>query len=104
VSKTLVPVNSVYADEVDCPEGEESVAWMLLTSEVVMTIEDARQILHWYSYWLTKLNGKSQVDSEGWSISWSLLVMLDVADNGVKCYCDLNSSIVNNFSNLSFCL
>jgi Transposase DDE domain len=45
-----LPVYAVYADEVDCPEGEEPVSWMLLTSEVVTTIEDARKILRWYSY------------------------------------------------------
>jgi hypothetical protein len=45
-----LPVYAVYADEVDCPEGEEPVSWMLLTSEVVATIEDARKILRWYSY------------------------------------------------------
>jgi hypothetical protein len=45
-----LPVYAVYADEVDCPEGGEPVSWMLLTSEVVTTIEDALKILRWYSY------------------------------------------------------
>ena len=49
-AKQELPVYAVYADEVDCPEGEESVSWMLLTSELVTTIEDARKILRWYSY------------------------------------------------------
>ena len=49
-TKQELPVYAVYADEVDCPEGEESVSWMLLTSELVTTIEDARKILRWYSY------------------------------------------------------
>jgi hypothetical protein len=45
-----LPVYAVYADEVDCPEGEEPVSWMLLTSEVVSSIEQAKTILRWYSY------------------------------------------------------
>jgi hypothetical protein len=36
VDKEL-PVYVVYADEVDCPEGEEPVSWTLLTSEIVTT-------------------------------------------------------------------
>ena len=43
-------VYAVYADEVDCPEGEEPVSWMLLTSEAVTTVEQALVILQWYSY------------------------------------------------------
>ncbi len=43
-------VYAVYADEVDCPEGEEPVSWMLLTSERVTTVEMAKTILRWYSY------------------------------------------------------
>jgi Transposase DDE domain len=45
-----LPVYAVYADEVDCPEGEEQVSWMLLTSEEVQTIAQAKTILRWYSY------------------------------------------------------
>ncbi|MEM9907509.1 MAG: IS4 family transposase [Cyanobacteria bacterium P01_D01_bin.44] len=43
-------VVAVYADEVDCPEGEEPVSWMLLTSEPVTTLEQAKTILRWYAY------------------------------------------------------
>ena len=43
-------VYAVYAHEVDCPEGEEPVSWMLLTSEPVTTVEQAQTILRWYSY------------------------------------------------------
>ena len=43
-------VVAVYADEVDCPEGEEPVSWMLLTSEPVTTLEQAKTILRWYTY------------------------------------------------------
>lgn len=43
-------VTAVYANEIDCPEGEEPVSWMLLTSEPVETIEQARTMLRWYSY------------------------------------------------------
>jgi hypothetical protein len=40
----------VYATEVNCPEGETPVEWMLLTTEVVADIEMASTILRWYSY------------------------------------------------------
>ena len=43
-------VYAVYADEVDCPEGEDPVSWMLLTSEPVTTVEQALTILRWYGY------------------------------------------------------
>ena len=43
-------VYAVYAIEVDCPQGETPVEWMLLTTEVVADIEMASMILRWYSY------------------------------------------------------
>jgi len=43
-------VYAVYATEVDCPEGETPVEWMLLTTEVVADIQTASTILRWYSY------------------------------------------------------
>lgn len=43
-------VYAVYAHEVDCPEGEEPVSWMLLTSEPVTTVEMAQTIVRWYGY------------------------------------------------------
>jgi hypothetical protein len=43
-------VYAVYATEVDCPEGETSIEWMLLTTEVVADIQTASTILRWYSY------------------------------------------------------
>ena len=43
-------VDAVYADEVDAPEGEEPVSWMLLTSEPVTSVEQALMILRWYGY------------------------------------------------------
>ena len=43
-------VYAVYATEVDCPEGETPVEWMLLTTEVVADIQMASTILRWYSY------------------------------------------------------
>lgn len=45
-----LPVYAVYATEVDCPDGETPVEWMLLTTEVVADIEMASTILRWYSY------------------------------------------------------
>ncbi len=45
-----LPVYAVYATEVDCPEGETPVEWMLLTTEVVAEIQTAAMILRWYSY------------------------------------------------------
>ncbi len=43
-------VYAVYAKEVDCPEGETPVEWMLLTTEVIADIQMASTILRWYSY------------------------------------------------------
>ena len=49
-ANSQLQVYAVYADEVDCPEGEEPVSWMLLTSEAVTTVEAALMILRWYGY------------------------------------------------------
>jgi hypothetical protein len=43
-------VHAVYATEIDCPEGETPVSWMLLTTEGVADIQTAATILRWYSY------------------------------------------------------
>jgi len=43
-------VYAVYATEINCPEGETPVEWMLLTTEVVADIQTAATILRWYSY------------------------------------------------------
>jgi len=43
-------VYAVYATEINCPEGETPVEWMLLTTEVVADIQMASTILRWYSY------------------------------------------------------
>ena len=45
-----IPIYAVYATEIDCPEGETPVEWMLLTTEVVADIHMASTILRWYSY------------------------------------------------------
>jgi hypothetical protein len=42
-------VYAVYAIEIDCPEGETPVEWMLLTTEVVADIQTVATILRWYS-------------------------------------------------------
>ena len=43
-------VYAVYACEIDQPEGEEAVAWMLLTTEKVSNSAQAATILRWYTY------------------------------------------------------
>ena len=43
-------VYAIYATEVDCPEGETPLEWMLLTTEVVADAQMAATILRWYSY------------------------------------------------------
>lgn len=45
-----VQVYPVYACEVDCPDGVTPLSWLLLTTEVVKTVEMATNILRWYSY------------------------------------------------------
>jgi hypothetical protein len=48
--RTPLPVYAVYATEIDCPEGETPLEWMLLTTEVVKELENAIKILRWYTY------------------------------------------------------
>ncbi len=43
-------VYAVYATELDCPEGETPLSWMLLTTEVVEDVLMAATILRWYTY------------------------------------------------------
>ena len=43
-------VYGIYATEVNPPEGEEPISWMLLTTEAVTTQAQAQTILRWYSY------------------------------------------------------
>ena len=46
-------IYAVYAEEIEPPEGEEAISWMLLTTENVATNSDALTILQWYTYrWL----------------------------------------------------
>jgi len=49
-NREALDVYAVYATEIDCPEGETSLEWMLLTTEVVDTVEIANTILRWYTY------------------------------------------------------
>ena len=41
---------AVYAREINAPEGCEAVEWMLLTTELLKTLQKATQILRWYTY------------------------------------------------------
>lgn len=43
-------VYAVYAQEINSPEPGEPVEWMLLTTELVTTHQEAAQILRWYTY------------------------------------------------------
>jgi hypothetical protein len=43
-------VSAVYATEIDCPEGETILSWMLLTTEVVEDVNLAATILRCYTY------------------------------------------------------
>lgn len=43
-------VYAVYAREINVPQGCEPVQWMLLTSESVLTQQEAATILRWYTY------------------------------------------------------
>lgn len=45
-----LPVYAVYATEIDCPEDETPVEWILLTTEVVADIQTTATILCWYTY------------------------------------------------------
>jgi hypothetical protein len=43
-------VYALFATEIDCPEGEAPLSWMLLTTEVVEDVLIASTILRWYTY------------------------------------------------------
>ena len=43
-----VSVTAVYAKEINQPEGEKQITWMLLTSLPVETLEQAQTIIGWY--------------------------------------------------------
>lgn len=43
-------VYAVYATEIDCPEEDDPLSWMLLTTEEVKDVEKATTILRWYTY------------------------------------------------------
>ncbi len=46
-------IYAVYAEEINPPDGEEAISWMLLTTEIVADISDALTMLRWYTYrWL----------------------------------------------------
>jgi hypothetical protein len=48
-----LPLQVVLAEEVDPPEGETPVSWLLLTTMPVSGYEEAVQVVLWYSYrWL----------------------------------------------------
>jgi hypothetical protein len=49
-NRDSLQVYAVYATEIDCPEGETALEWMLLTTEIVKDIETAIKMLRWYTY------------------------------------------------------
>ncbi len=49
-NRDSLKVYAVYATEIDCPEDETPLSWMLLTTEVVDNVNRAATILRWYTY------------------------------------------------------
>jgi hypothetical protein len=49
-NRNSLKVYAVYATEIDCPEGETPLSWMLLTTEAVEDVNMAVTILRWYTY------------------------------------------------------
>jgi hypothetical protein len=49
-NRDSLKVYAVYVTEIDCPEGETPLSWMLLTTEVVEDAHMAATILRWYTY------------------------------------------------------
>lgn len=49
-NRDTLKVYAVYATQIDCPEGETPLSWMLLTTEVVADVNMAATILRWYTY------------------------------------------------------
>jgi hypothetical protein len=49
-NRDSLKVYAVYATEIDCPEGETPLSWMLLTTEAIEDVNMAVTILRWYTY------------------------------------------------------
>ena len=49
-NRDSLQVYAVYGTEINCPEGETPLEWMLLTTEVVEDIETEIKMLRWYTY------------------------------------------------------
>lgn len=49
-NQEVFEVYAVYAQEINPPEGEVAISWMLLTTEPVTMATEAATILRWYSY------------------------------------------------------
>ncbi len=49
-NRDSLQVYAVYATEINCPESETALEWMLLTTEVVEDIETEIKMLRWYTY------------------------------------------------------
>lgn len=45
---------AIHAEEIECPEGEEPLQWLLLTTIVIDSFEDAAEKLQWYTlrWWI----------------------------------------------------
>lgn len=49
-NRAPLKVYAVYATEIEVPEGETTLSWMLLTSEEVTDVNMAATVLRWYTY------------------------------------------------------
>jgi hypothetical protein len=49
-NRDSLKVYAIYATEIDGPEGETPLSWMLLTTEAVEDVNMAVTILRWYTY------------------------------------------------------
>ena len=71
-----VPINVVQVREVDSPEGEKAVEWLLLTSEPIGTSEEVARIVDLYrpEIWIRSVLYQAKVpcESPGRSVKGSL--------------------------------
>lgn len=84
ISTSLMPINvyAVYCCEVQPPEGEKPIEWLLLTSVPVEQPEQARDIIRWYL------------------CRWQIEVFFKLLKSG----CKIEKLQLDNFSNTANCI
>jgi hypothetical protein len=77
-------VTAILVQELDCPEGQSPVRWLLLTTLLVEDVDDARRCVRWYSYrWLVErfhyvIKSGCRIESSQLRTAWRLTVLVAI--------------------------